>query len=1341
MLTNKILNANVDPSAIGGTYTWSAESCTCTTACADVSFTSTTGTVIGTNFSTTVTYPDDCTSIIIKLTIVTVEEGEQCVSTFYYNIVNELGGPQLTWSCQSNEVGCMQIPSENQIFETEYDCLNCTTCPCSTSNVCQDATFQAAYDCITHELTITSANQLSWCTVPYPVIETVDIVLNFTQGNYTHTETVNLACNTALPLVIDLTANPLPEGFYYIHVIMQLNGCQINIDSVEVDCPGGGAGPFNVGCCAYNSGNDSYTLGQGQPPVVYTAGLTMPMVSDLIIDFHSLVEADKLSVYSSWNNTLQTGTQIATTGYVGLCGHCCNTDYEPHKQGYYEHRYLGALNIPTESPYQSCNGGVLSGTATPVPSDFTFYNLSAGIARLILPAAYINTYAPSGTLFIVVFNNDGRTAECPCGTIWEWRMFCGESCPCTAPQEPEIAITPAVCDVSPGVITILKGCQDTNGNPVIMQWSNDGVTWIDGEPLYIGLPALNAVTQTLYTRCVYEYDEACASDPVETDYIKPECCAENYNYTLECNPFTEGPYNQIDYQFHVIYEIPTCDDTENPAVVEQLYNTPDVNDGDFAYEVSFLGHSVILDVYFNSGSEFFFNVNCNLCWTPTYYIQPYESSFANLLATHACEPCDINLLPRFDLNSNSFYISLDDSFGTVDIPSLPQGQPPYTLTITKNGILTIAGITVSYNGTILNTGPIYLTTTLMPNLSGEYTIVGYYPVVPGLPPVRNTNINYGFFISVTNPGQYVINITDHDNCIAETTICNITAEISSCTANVLYARNTKCVVGDTFNSITVDGITYTPTGITIDADNSTTTAAILNYLNTSVVPITGGSYSVAIAEFVGFPLKRKIIIAYMNCGIIASLEFSTGATPDISLPYIPTVPVVYTIWTVNIVPAFTITSYSWSLGDDLVLVSGTLTDSTITTAGGGNLSVQVTTEECDPITTDVCISTVDIVSCEVEHAQVSVNHLPGANALNYYFKGLVANGMNISSANIQLVGSGVTAAAVVESNILNFINTNLRPFVGGVFDVNYTSTPSTSDLSITWYKCEGTITDIQLLLNESDNLTPANGAVSATTVSIPNTYILTVDYSPTVPITSYAWTLDGPTLGVGELTDSIIAVQGGGNIDVEVEGLNCGTATDTICIASITDFDTACATVDSVTSTTTVTVTGDLFRGVEIGGTPYVGASITLHDAFIISNTSLEISIGAWLNTNVVPTVGGYFTVVVDNSSSPMSVTVTWTGCDTLINSLQLVMEDTLLAPYYGSLDNTPTTIPDLFLVEALVEPAGTLSNADWYATGAMVVEYVVSETQAYVLYGGAGTLTYSVDVNGCGHANRTITV
>lgn len=1340
MLTNKILNANVDPSAIGGTYTWSAESCTCTTACADVSFTSTTGTVIGTNFSTTVTYPDDCTSVIIKLTIITIEGEEQCVSTFFYNIVNELGGTQLTWSCESNEVGCMQIPSENQIFETEYDCLNCTTCPCSTSNVCQDATFQAAYDCITHELTITSANQLSWCTVPYPVIETVNIVLNYTQGNYTHTETVNLACNTALPLVIDLTANPLPEGFYYIHVIMQLNGCQINLDSVEVDCPGGGAGPFNVGCCAYNSGNDSYTLGQGQPPVVYTAGLTMPMTSDLIIDFHSLVQADKLSVYSSWNNALQTGTEIATTGFVGLCGNCCNTDYEPHKQGYYEHTYLGALNIPTESSYQNCNGGVLSGTATPVPPNFTFFPQSAGIARLILPAAYINTNAPSGTLFIVVFNNNGRTAACPCGTIWEWRMFCGESCPCTEPQEPEIVITPAVCDISPGLITITEACQDTNGNPVIMQWSLDGITWIDGEPLYAGLPALNAVTQTLYTRCVYQYDEACASDPVETEYIKPECCVDDYNFTLECNPYTTGPYNQVDYQFHVIYEIPTCDDTANPAVVEQLYNTPDVNDGDFAYEVSFLGHSVILDVYFNSGSEFYFNVSCNLCWTAQYYIDHnrnnLQNAIANLLIAHACEPCDIAILARYDYAAASYYVSLDDIGGTQNLPATPVGQPPYTLTITNNNVLvgTADGVYIWYNRSAGCLPP--TKTFLAHNISYEYTIDKYKPCT-GL--IENTEWNYGFFMSVSNPGQYVVNITDNDNCIAETTVCNITAEISSCSANTLYATMSGIIpTTQTFENVIIDGITYTSGGIVFDINVATTKAAILTFLNT--IPIVGASFAVDIVTTLAE--TQTLVITYLNCDVIASLVFTTSSPTRSSSVFVPNEPVVNTIWTVNIIPAFAITGYSWTLGDGLVLVSGLLTDSTITTTGGGNLNVQVSTDECDPITADVCIPTVDIVSCKVEHAQASTTHLSGGNALGYYFKGLVANGINVSSANIQLVGSNVTAAAVIEANILSFLNSNLRPSIGGVFDVNYTSTPSTSSLNITWYNCEGVITDVQGRFNQSDNTTAAHGPVSTTTVPTENTYILTAEYSPNAPVTSYAWSLNGPTLSVGELTDSIIVVQGGGNIDVEIEILDCGTATDTICIASITDFDTACATVAFVNSSALL-AENDVFTGVTIGGTLYGGANIVIVNSLITSTAVLAASIGTWLNTNVAPNVGGYFTVALTNTLpiTPFSISITWKACSALVTTIRLEMEDTLLAPYYGSLDNTPTTIPDLFLVEALVEPAGTLSNEDWFATGAMVVEYVVSKTQAYVLYGGAGTLTYSVDVNGCGHANRTITV
>ena len=1329
MLTNKTLNANVDPSAIGGTYTWSAESCTCVTACTGcscVSFTDSTGTVIGTDFSTVVTYPDDCTSIVIKLTIVTVEEEEQCVSTFYYNIIDELGGPQLTWACLANEGGCMQIPSENQIFETAYDCLNCATCPCSTSNVCQDATFQAEYDCITHELTITSANQIDWCTVPYPVIETVNIVLNFTQGNYTHAETINLPCNTALPLVIDLTADPLPEGFYYIHVIMQLDGCQVNIDSVEIDCPGGGTGPFNVGCCAYNAGNDSYTLGQGQPPVVYTAGLTMPMVSDLIIDFHSLIQADKLSVYSSWNNALQTGTEMATTGFVGLCGNCCNTDYYPFKQGYYEHEYLGALNTPTESSYQTCNGGVLSGTPTPVPGDFTFYAQSAGTARLILPAAYINTYAPSGTLFIVVFNNNGRTASCPCGTIWEWRMFCGESCPCTEPPEPEAIITPAVCDISPGLITITEQCNGVNNQPGEMEWSNDGITWIAGEPLYAGLPALNAVTQTLYIRCKLTYNPTCTSDTVEIDYIKPECCVDDYNFTFECNPLTVGIYNQVDYQYRVIYEIPTCDDTTNPAIVEYVITTPLT--GNFAYQVLFSGSSVILEVYFNSGSEYFFKVNCNLCWTAQYYIQINESQLANLLATHACEPCDIELYPRFDLGSSSFYISLDNDFGTADFPSIPQGQPPYILTITKNGILTIAGIVLSYNGTILNTGPIYLTTTLMPNLSGEYTIVGYYPVVPGAPPVRNTNINYGFFLTLAYPGQYVINVTDHDGCIAETIVCNITAELSSCTANALYATMSGIIhTTQTFEDIIIDGITYASGGIVFNVNPAITKAAILAFLNT--IPIVGASFAVDIAATLAE--TQMLVITYLNCDAVASLEFNTSSPTLSSSVFVPEEPIINTTWTVNIVPAFAITSYAWSLGDDLVLISGTLTDSTITTSGGGNLSVQVFTDECNPVTANACTPTVDIVSCALEYTKVSINHLPGANALNYYFKGLVANGINISSANIQLVGSDVTAAAVVEANILSFLNTNLRPSVGGVFDVNYTSTPSTSDLGVKWCKCEGTITDIQLRLNESDNTTPANSAVNTSTVFRPNTYILTLDYSPNVPITSYTWTLNGPTLGLGELTDSIIVVQGGGDVDIEIEVLDCGTATDSTCIYDI-DFVTCPGGIYENESDPLFN--GDLFTGVIVDGITYTATPAI--QVMSIGNINIA-AIQAFLNTEVVPNTGGSF-IVYPDSVEPKTCRIFYINCyDALLTfeglyetSIGGAINTTSVAPFNGG-DN---------IIYITVTPTGTLTDYNWSLDGTLTTSSSLTDS-VLVITGGSGNVSVLATLEGCGTVGGNTTI
>ena len=35
-------------------------------------------------------------------------------------------------------------------------------------------------------------------------------------------------------LFIDLTANPLPEGYYFLSVIIQLNGCQVSINNIAL---------------------------------------------------------------------------------------------------------------------------------------------------------------------------------------------------------------------------------------------------------------------------------------------------------------------------------------------------------------------------------------------------------------------------------------------------------------------------------------------------------------------------------------------------------------------------------------------------------------------------------------------------------------------------------------------------------------------------------------------------------------------------------------------------------------------------------------------------------------------------------------------------------------------------------------------------------------------------------------------------------------------------------------------------------------------------------------------------------------------------------------------------
>ncbi|HMT02031.1 MAG TPA: hypothetical protein PKD00_01765, partial [Burkholderiales bacterium] len=167
MQLNKQLTATLSPSAIGANYTWSAENCTCQTSCINCScvfFSNISGVVdVTLEVTSTISYPDDCTNILIKLTTTNEVDGEVCEDFTYYEITKDSQGTQPTWSCTTAEDGCQQIASLTPIFETEDDCKNCTTCPCSTTSPCASAQFIASYDCDTKLLTIDTTNAGDWC--------------------------------------------------------------------------------------------------------------------------------------------------------------------------------------------------------------------------------------------------------------------------------------------------------------------------------------------------------------------------------------------------------------------------------------------------------------------------------------------------------------------------------------------------------------------------------------------------------------------------------------------------------------------------------------------------------------------------------------------------------------------------------------------------------------------------------------------------------------------------------------------------------------------------------------------------------------------------------------------------------------------------------------------------------------------------------------------------------------------------------------------------------------------------------------------------------------------------
>lgn len=582
MQLNKQLTATLSASAIGATYEWSSEHCTCITsctACSCVSFSTVSGSVDVTLVVTsTVSYPDDCSDIIIKLTTTNEIDGETCVDHTYYEITKDSQGTQLTWACASFEDGCKQITSLTPIFDSYDECIECTTCPCSTTNPCASAEFVATYDCDTKILTIDTTNAGDWCD-GIAVLNYIDI----DQALYDPTTGQQIGytlhhvpspidplcgptdCLPAFPISIDCTDNPLPEGIYSVAITISLSGCLITTNNLWVSCSTGVA---NAGCCLQASADDIQYHQQGEPPRVYSIYLDDPSTTTMTIEFQTFVVADKLSVFTTWDPNTLTGNEIATTDYIGACDNQCN-DYfalEPipvdFYQGYREKEYdTATLTINYDIP---CGIGTGYNTAD-APVTFTVPAMNSfGSAKLILTPGYLNTQMITDNIVYIVVYSNQNTDHDNCFTVWQFHLMCGTfgapgyQCPCVNPAAPLFYISEEICGginntvIQPGYIEWTSNCP-LSSDP---QWSIDGgVTWTNTPVIYDNLETGHG---SVCIRCTHNTAEDCYSDVTCVKYDKPTCCSPSVTPLVRCNTNLFFPYSA--YKYELIFTLQDCTD-------------------------------------------------------------------------------------------------------------------------------------------------------------------------------------------------------------------------------------------------------------------------------------------------------------------------------------------------------------------------------------------------------------------------------------------------------------------------------------------------------------------------------------------------------------------------------------------------------------------------------------------------------------------------------------------------------------------------------------------------------------------------------------------------------------
>lgn len=269
-------------------------------------------------------------------------------------------------------------------------------------------------------------------------------------------------------------------------------------------------------------------------------------------------------------------------------------------------------------------------------------------------------------------------------------------------------------------------------------------------------------------------------------------------------------------------------------------------------------------------------------------------------------------------------------------------------------------------------GIVYMV-TIVPN--GILTEVPQWTLGNGLVQDDESQLPLMVLLVYDGTTETTLSITTANTCgdvnvVIPFSLCDFYPTILTCVPTIYQWRQK----GATFNSISIYGNSYAPIApIAITPANA---QSIQDYLNNNVANVIGGFFQVQIVSNDNARIQR---IFYVAC------------TNDIGAPTITTDTETATVYNsivsnavqLSVYPQLGNATYQWNLPVGVTLFGGTLTSPTITVAGDGDVTLDITQQGCDLITVGpVTIDTEAPAIPEIQHNYTRVTIGNGSDILN-----------------------------------------------------------------------------------------------------------------------------------------------------------------------------------------------------------------------------------------------------------------------------------------------------------------------------------------------------------------------